>query len=100
MKVDKADKGMLAFAPVAGVAALALLAIPLLPALFAANPDQVNWARLTTACRSPRLSPACVSPRLRLLQLALLRTRWSHGKIDSRCPDRRKATRHAKMARS
>lgn len=100
MKVDKADKGMLAFAPVAGVAALALLAIPLLPALFAANPDQVNWARLTTACRSPRLSPVLLSPRLRLLQLALLRTRWSHGKIDSRCPDRRKATRHAKMARS
>ena len=65
MKVDKADKGMLAFAPVAGVAALALLAIPLLPALFAANPDQVNWARLTTACRSPRLSPVLLSPRLR-----------------------------------
>merc|ERR1719453_2350672 len=41
MKVDKKDKGMLAFAPVVGVAALALLSIPLLPLLFAANPDQV-----------------------------------------------------------
>mmetsp|Transcript_25998 Transcript_25998/g.66029 ORF Transcript_25998/g.66029 Transcript_25998/m.66029 type:complete len:114 (+) Transcript_25998:42-383(+) len=41
MKVDKKDKGMMAFAPVAGVAALALLAIPLLPVLFSANPDQV-----------------------------------------------------------
>ena len=41
MKVDKKDKGILAFAPVAGVAALALLSIPLLPTLFAANPDQV-----------------------------------------------------------
>ncbi|KAL1514964.1 hypothetical protein AB1Y20_004040 [Prymnesium parvum] len=40
MKTD-ADKGAMAFAPVAGVAALALLAIPLLPILFAANPDQV-----------------------------------------------------------
>ena len=41
MKVDKKDKGMMAFAPVVGVAALALLSIPLLPMLFAANPDQV-----------------------------------------------------------
>ncbi|KOO33940.1 hypothetical protein Ctob_010755 [Chrysochromulina tobinii] len=41
MKVDKKDKGLMAFAPVAGVAVLALLAIPLLPSLFAANPDQV-----------------------------------------------------------
>ena len=40
MKVDKADKGLLVFAPVVGVAALAFLSIPLLPALFAANPDQ------------------------------------------------------------
>ena len=40
MKVDKQDKGLLAFAPVIGVAALAVLAVPLLPVLFAANPDQ------------------------------------------------------------
>lgn len=42
MKVDKGDKGLLAFAPVVGVAALAVLAVPLLPVLFAANPDQVS----------------------------------------------------------
>merc|ERR1719240_2079563 len=40
MKVEKTDKGLLAFAPIAGVAALAVLAVPLLPILFAANPDQ------------------------------------------------------------
>merc|ERR1719460_1720673 len=40
MKVDQADKGLLAFAPVVGVAALAVLSVPLLPLLFAANPDQ------------------------------------------------------------
>lgn len=40
MKVDQADKGLLAYAPVVGVAALAVLSVPLLPLLFAANPDQ------------------------------------------------------------
>ena len=40
MNVDKADKGVLAFAPVVGAAALAVLSVPLLPLLFAANPDQ------------------------------------------------------------
>ena len=40
MQVDKKDKGLLVYAPVAGVAALALLAVPLLPVLFGANPDQ------------------------------------------------------------
>merc|ERR1719324_1743585 len=38
MKVDKEDKGLLAFAPVALVA---VAAVPLLPVLFGANPDQV-----------------------------------------------------------
>ena len=42
MKVEKGDKGLLAFAPVVGVAALAVLSVPLLPLLFAANPDQVS----------------------------------------------------------
>ena len=41
MKVEKEDKGLLAFAPVALVAVGAVLAVPLLPLLFAANPDQV-----------------------------------------------------------
>ena len=41
VKVDKTDKGLMAYAPVAGVAALAFLSVPLLPMLFAANPDQV-----------------------------------------------------------
>merc|ERR1719183_2497278 len=41
MKVEKTDKGVMAFAPVVGVAALAILSVPLLPLLFAANPDQV-----------------------------------------------------------
>jgi len=40
MKVEKTDKGLLAFAPIAGVALAAVLAVPLLPLLFAANPDQ------------------------------------------------------------
>merc|ERR1719267_217240 len=40
MKVEKTDKGILAFAPIIGVAGLAALSIPLLPLLFAANPDQ------------------------------------------------------------
>jgi len=40
MKVEKTDKGILAFAPIFGVAALAALSFPLLPLLFAANPDQ------------------------------------------------------------
>ena len=41
MKVEKTDKGILKFAPIAATAVAALLAIPLLPVLFAANPDQV-----------------------------------------------------------
>jgi hypothetical protein len=41
MKVDKEDKGLLAFAPVALVAVAAIAAVPLLPLLFGANPDQV-----------------------------------------------------------
>ena len=41
MKVEKEDKGLLAFAPVALVAVGAVVAVPLLPLLFAANPDQV-----------------------------------------------------------
>ncbi len=40
VKVEKSDKGIMAFVPVAAVAGIALLAIPLLPTLFAANPDQ------------------------------------------------------------
>ena len=40
MKVEKEDKGLLAFAPVALVAVGAALAVPLLPLLFGANPDQ------------------------------------------------------------
>jgi len=40
MKVEKEDKGLLAFAPVALVAVAAALAVPLLPLLFGANPDQ------------------------------------------------------------
>ena len=40
VKVDREEKGIMQYAPVAGVAALALLLIPFLPALFAANPDQ------------------------------------------------------------
>ena len=40
MKVDKTDKGVMAFAPVALIAGLAVLAVPLLPLLFASNPDQ------------------------------------------------------------
>ena len=40
MNVEKTDKGIMAFAPVAGIAALAVVAVPLLPLLFAANPDQ------------------------------------------------------------
>ena len=41
MKVDKEDKGLLAFAPVALVAVAAVAVVPLLPVLFGANPDQV-----------------------------------------------------------
>eukprot|EP00320_Phaeocystis_rex_P002595 CAMPEP_0119063496 /NCGR_PEP_ID=MMETSP1178-20130426/6823_1 /TAXON_ID=33656 /ORGANISM="unid sp, Strain CCMP2000" /LENGTH=108 /DNA_ID=CAMNT_0007044867 /DNA_START=25 /DNA_END=351 /DNA_ORIENTATION=- len=41
MKVEKEDKGLLAFAPVALVGASALLLVPLLPVLFGSNPDQV-----------------------------------------------------------
>ena len=41
MKVDKEDKGLLAFAPVALVAVAAVAVLPLLPLLFGANPDQV-----------------------------------------------------------
>ena len=41
MKVDKEDKGLLAFAPVALVAVAAVAVVPLLPLLFGANPDQV-----------------------------------------------------------
>merc|ERR1719201_2015549 len=40
MKVEKTDKGLLQYAPIAGVFALAALSFPLLPILFAANPDQ------------------------------------------------------------
>merc|ERR1719238_1776679 len=40
MNVEKTDKGIMAFAPVAGIALLAVVAVPLLPLLFAANPDQ------------------------------------------------------------
>lgn len=49
MKVEKTDKGLMAFAPVAAVAAIAVLAVPLLPLLFASNPDQVCRVQLTTA---------------------------------------------------
>ena len=49
MKVEKGDKGLLAFAPVVGVAALAVLAVPLLPVLFAANPDQVSRPRASAS---------------------------------------------------
>jgi len=41
MKVDKEDKGLLAFAPVALVAGAANAAVPLVPLLFGANQDQV-----------------------------------------------------------
>ena len=41
MKVDKEEKGVMAFAPVAAVALAAVLCVPLLPILFGANPDQV-----------------------------------------------------------
>jgi len=40
MKVEKEDKGVMAFAPVALVAVSAVLLVPLLPLLFGANPDQ------------------------------------------------------------
>ena len=60
MKVEKGDKGLLAFAPVAGVAALAVLAVPLLPVLFAANPDQVSArSRSMRAARSIASRPSC-----------------------------------------
>ena len=64
MKVEKGDKGLLAFAPVVGVAALAVLAVPLLPVLFAANPDQVSArARSMRAARpiASRLPPVATS---------------------------------------
>lgn len=61
MKVDKGDKGLLAFAPVVGVAALAVLSVPLLPVLFAANPDQVS-ARSMCTMRAARLIASCPSP--------------------------------------
>merc|ERR1719453_2347155 len=38
MKVEKEDKGIMAFAPVALVAVSAVLLVPLLPLLFGANP--------------------------------------------------------------
>ena len=41
VKVEKTDKGIMAYAPVAGIALLAVAAVPLLPILFASNPDQV-----------------------------------------------------------
>merc|ERR1719182_1137940 len=40
VKVEKTDKGIMAYAPVAGIALLAVAAVPLLPILFASNPDQ------------------------------------------------------------
>ena len=60
MKVEKGDKGLLAFAPVVGVAALAVLAVPLLPVLFAANPDQVSRP-LRCVARSKFLPFCCLS---------------------------------------
>ena len=41
MKVEKEDKGIMNYAPVAAVAVGAVLCVPLLPLLFGANPDQV-----------------------------------------------------------
>ena len=40
VKVEKTDKGLLQFAPIAAVAVAAVLSVPLLPILFASNPDQ------------------------------------------------------------
>lgn len=41
VKVDKEDKGIMAFAPVAAVALACIACVPLLPLLFGSNPDQV-----------------------------------------------------------
>ena len=72
MKVEKTDKGIMSFAPVALVALTAVACVPLLPLLFAANPDQVcarSSHRATVRANAsdasaPAHAPSCAaSPR-------------------------------------
>ena len=79
MKVEKTDKGLLQFAPIAAVAVAAVLSVPLLPILFASNPDQGARRRIPFFFfASRRAFPVAVRSRACLLRVAC-------GSLSARC---------------